>query len=76
MSIHNFLLFWKGGEVEVVWAEKQPFIATLDSVEVSYYTIMSLSRYYLGNPLVWSLQIFSELCSPIFSNVHVIIEDV
>ena len=36
-SFHQFLLFWKGDEVEVVWADKQPFIATLDSVEASYY---------------------------------------
>ena len=30
-------MFWKGDEVEVVWADKQPFIATLDSMEASYY---------------------------------------
>ena len=36
-SLHQFLLFWKGNEVEVVWADKQPFIATSDSVEASYY---------------------------------------
>ena len=36
-SLHQFLLFWKGDEVEVVWANKQPFIATSDSVEASYY---------------------------------------
>ena len=36
-SLHQFLLFWKGEEVEVVWADKQPFISTLDSVEASYY---------------------------------------
>ena len=36
-SFHQFLLFWKGGEVEVVWADKQPFIVTSDSMEVSYY---------------------------------------
>ena len=35
--LHQFLLFWKGDEVEVVWADKQPFIATLDYVESSYY---------------------------------------
>ena len=32
-----FFLFWKGDEVEVVYADKQPFIATSDSVEASYY---------------------------------------
>ena len=36
-SLHQFLLFWKGGEVEVVWVDKQPFIATSDFVEASYY---------------------------------------
>ena len=36
-SLHQFLLFWKGDEVEVVWAVKQHFIATLDSMEASYY---------------------------------------
>ena len=35
-SIHQFLPFWKGDEVEVVWANKQPFIATSDSIEASY----------------------------------------
>ena len=32
-SLHKFLLFWKGDEVEVVWADKQPFIVTLDFLE-------------------------------------------
>ena len=36
-SFHQFLLFWKGNEVELVWANKQPFIAPSDSVEASYY---------------------------------------
>ena len=36
-SLYQFLLFWKGDEVEVVWVDKQPFIASLDSVEASYY---------------------------------------
>ena len=36
-SLHQFLLFWKGDEVEMVWADKQPFIATSDSMEASYY---------------------------------------
>ena len=36
-SIHQFLLFWKGVEVEVVWANKQPFIENSDSMEASYY---------------------------------------
>ena len=36
-SLHQILLFWKGDEVEVVWVDKQPFIATSDYVEASYY---------------------------------------
>ena len=36
-SIHQFLLFWKGDEVEVVWADKQPFVATSNSMDASYY---------------------------------------
>ena len=35
--LHQFLLFWKGDELEVVWVDKQPFIVTSDSVEASYY---------------------------------------
>ena len=36
-SLHQFLLFWKGDEVEVVWVDKQTFIATSDSIQASYY---------------------------------------
>ena len=36
-SFHQFLLFWKGDEVEVVWVNKQPFTITLDFMEASYY---------------------------------------
>ena len=36
-SLHQFLLFWKGDEVELVWVNKQPFIASSDFVEASYY---------------------------------------
>ena len=36
-SLHQFLLFWKGDEVEVVWAHKQPFMATSNFMEPSYY---------------------------------------
>ena len=36
-SLNQFLLFWKGDEIEVVWADKQPFIATSYSIEASYY---------------------------------------
>ena len=36
-SLHQFLLFWKSDEVEVEWADKQPFIATSDSMESCYY---------------------------------------
>ena len=36
-SLHQFVLFWKGDEVEVVWADEQPFIATSYSIEASNY---------------------------------------
>ena len=36
-SLHQFLLFWKGDEVEVVWVDKQHFIANSNFVEASYY---------------------------------------
>ena len=36
-SLHQFLLFWKGNEVEVVRTNKQPFMAATGSVEAMYY---------------------------------------
>ena len=36
-SLHQFLLFWKGNEVEVVQADKQPFMVATGSVEARYY---------------------------------------
>ena len=36
-SLHQFLLFWKGDEVEGIWVDKQPFIITSDSMDASYY---------------------------------------
>ena len=36
-SFHQFLQFWKGGEVEVVWKDQQPFIETSYSVDANYY---------------------------------------
>ena len=36
-SLHQFLMFWKGNEVEVVRADKQPFIAATSYVEARYY---------------------------------------
>ena len=36
-SLHQFLLFWKGNEVEVVRAYKQPFMATTGFMEANYY---------------------------------------
>ena len=36
-SLHQFLLFWKCDEVEVVWADKQPFIETSNFVEANHY---------------------------------------
>ena len=34
---HQFLLFWKGNEVELVWVDKKPFMATISSMEARYY---------------------------------------
>ena len=36
-SLHQFVLFWKGDEVELVWVDKQHFIVTSNFVEASYY---------------------------------------
>ena len=36
-SLRKFLLFWKGNEVEVVRADKQPFMEATGSVEARYY---------------------------------------
>ena len=36
-SLHQFLLFWKVNEVEVVQAYKQHFMATTGSMEANYY---------------------------------------
>ena len=36
-SLHQFLLFWKGNEVELVRADKQPFMAATGSMEAKYY---------------------------------------
>ena len=34
-SLHQFLLFWKGNEVEVVREDKQPFMVAIGSVEAN-----------------------------------------
>ena len=36
-SLHQFLLFWKCNEVEVVRADKQPLTAAIGSMEAMYY---------------------------------------
>ena len=36
-SLLQFLMFWKGNEVELVRADKQPFMAATGYVEVRYY---------------------------------------
>ena len=36
-SLHQFLLLWKGYEVEVVWAEEKHFQANIDSTKALYY---------------------------------------
>ena len=35
--LHQFLLFWKGNEVEVVRADKKSFMAATGSMEAKYY---------------------------------------
>ena len=40
-SLHQFLLFWKGNEVKVVQADKQPFLAATCSVEAKYLVMSS-----------------------------------
>ena len=35
-SLNQFLLFWKGNEVEVVWAGKQPFMETTSVCLLSF----------------------------------------
>ena len=35
-SLHQFFLFLKGNEVEVVWVDKQPFMAATGSMEARY----------------------------------------
>ena len=54
-SLHQFLLFWKGSEVEVVQTDKQPFMVATDSVEARYYdqefsSIKFTSRRKYGIP--------------------------
>ncbi|XP_050220389.1 uncharacterized protein LOC126670652 [Mercurialis annua] len=36
-SLHQFLLFWKGNEVEVVWADTKHFTTATNIVEARYY---------------------------------------
>ena len=36
-SLHQFLLYWKGSEVEVVRADKQPFMTVTSFVKARYY---------------------------------------
>ena len=36
-SLHQFLMFWKSNEVELVLADKHPFMAAIGFVEARYY---------------------------------------
>ena len=54
-SVHQFLLFWKGNEVEVVRADKKPFMMAIAFMETRYYdqefgTIKFTSRRIDGVP--------------------------
>ena len=37
LSIHQFLLFWKGNAVEVVRVDKQPFMVATSTMEARCY---------------------------------------
>ena len=54
-SLHQFLLLWKGDEVEVVWVEEKHFQANIDSTEALYYEedlgpVQFLGKIKLGKP--------------------------
>ena len=54
-SLHQFLPFWKGNEVEVVRGDKKPFMTAIGSVEARYYDkkfcpIKFTSRRKIGIP--------------------------
>ena len=36
-SLYQFLLFWKGDDVEVVWADPHPFGTQSDAIEARFY---------------------------------------
>ena len=38
-SLHQFLLFWKDNDVEVVWADNKPFNTYSDNLEASNYDV-------------------------------------
>ena len=38
-SLYQFLLFWKGDDVEVIWANPHPFSTHSDAVEARYYNV-------------------------------------
>ena len=38
-SLYQFLLFWKGDDVEVIWADPHPFSTHSNAVEARYYDI-------------------------------------
>ena len=53
-SLHQLLLFWKGNKLEVVWANKKPFMAATGSMEAMYYyqefdPISSLAEGQMGS---------------------------
>lgn len=36
-SLHQFLVFWNGNKVEVVWADGHPFVAKVNAAEAILY---------------------------------------
>ena len=58
----KFLLFWKSDEVEVLWANKKPFIATSDSMKANYYDEELGLIKFKGKKKNWtSREIYMEL---------------
>ena len=47
-SLYQFLLFWKGDDVEVIWANPHPFSTHSDAVEARYYDVEFGLIQFLG----------------------------
>ena len=47
-SLYQFLLFWKGDDVEVIWVNPYPFSTHSDTVEARYYDVEFGPIQFLG----------------------------